>query len=89
MQTIWKFKVPPGPLLLPRSMTVLSVALVDNEMFVWALAPKTPNASPEKQEVRTYNTGATIPDDPGRFLGTVRTTNGIVWHAFVADSEER
>jgi hypothetical protein len=72
----------------------LSVGVQEGVMVVWGLVRPTvepeqhsDNAGPRRLIVA--NTGAVIPDFPdgARFLGTVTTDNGIVWHIWDGDAE--
>lgn len=69
---------------LPVESEPFSVGLQGDLMQVWALCP------PEIEEMEdvefvVVNTGDTIPFPPlSIFLGTVTTTNGIVWHVWWA-----
>jgi hypothetical protein len=90
-KTIWEFAIG-GPRLhadfaLPEGAEELSAQWQDGAGIVlWALC------NPEhKMEVRRYliyGTGWTIPDMPGRYVGTVQAPDGLVWHVFKAEREQ-
>jgi hypothetical protein len=96
---IWKFALPmPDPngrsfVDMPAEVEPLSVAQQGDEMVVWAVCD--PDAPPEEgytahgpRRFIVVNTGDVISSLPGgaRFLGTVTSDNGIVWHVWDGDA---
>lgn len=78
---------------LPASARPLSVGLQGDEMVVWALCDPEQEAELHMQVTgpRRFivaNTGDEIPGFPegARFLGTLTTDNGIVWHVWDGDA---
>ena len=97
---VWKFPLPMPDergrvfIDMPAVVEPLSVGLQDDEMFVWALV--CPDAVPEPYEENhgprrfiVANTGSEIADFPegASFLGTVTTSNRMVWHVWDGDAE--
>lgn len=95
---VWKFTLTaPGPtgrvfVDMPPTARSLSVGLQGGEMVVWALCDPDqereldiPASGPRRFIVA--NTGQVIPGFPtgARFLGTLTTDNGIVWHVWDGD----
>lgn len=85
MNTVWKF-VMPSPICaisMPVDAQILSVAEQDNHLCVWALC--SPDAPIADRRFAAINTGVPAPTDmQSRFIGTVQTRHGIVWHIFEA-----
>ena len=96
---VWKFAVPMPDedgrsfVDMPLAVEPLSVGLQDDALFVWALVqPGEHEPHEEANGPRQFivaNTGMEIPRFPegARFLGTVTTSNGIVWHVLDGDAE--
>lgn len=95
----WKFTLsPPGPtgrvfIDMPASARPFSAGLQDGEIVVWALCDPEQEVEPGMQasgprRFIVANTGAEIPGFPdgARFLGTLTTVNGIVWHVWDGDA---
>ena len=97
---VWKFELPMPNATgrsfvdMPAHVEPLSVGLQDGTMVVWALVD--PWAGTDEDELPTgprrfivANTGAGVPGFPdgARFLGTLTTDNGIVWHVWDGDAE--
>jgi hypothetical protein len=79
---------------VPTDAEILSVGLQNDQMVVWALSD--PDYEPEEGyeavgmvRLIVANTGQEIPGFPegARFLGTVTTSNGTVWHVWDGDAE--
>jgi len=101
MSTIWKAQLSildRQTVLLPNGCTPLSVQFQSNEtLCMWLLVPD-PNAERLAQTVGIYGTGHSIPDDAGRYVGTVQgglfvkhnalgravRNEQFVWHVFWA-----
>ena len=75
---------------MPEGAKVLSVAErgeFGNRLDVWALVD--PDAPMRERRFRVVGTGHPFPDaDECRFVGTVRTLRGFVWHVFEAEAGE-
>jgi hypothetical protein len=78
---------------MPASARPISVGLQGDQMVVWALCDPEQETELDMQVTgpRRFivtNTGQEIPGFPdgGRFLGTVTSDNGIVWHVWDADA---
>jgi len=67
---------------VPDSAEILSVGLQGDSMVVWALVRDDEMTGARRLIV--CNTGEQVPGFPedARFIGTVTTANGIVWHVF-------
>jgi len=93
--TVWKFKVYPPEddgrsfIDLPVRTVLLSVGIQDDDvMVVWGWVPRPDDERIERRRLIVVNTGMDIRDFRGdlpyggKFLGTVTTSNGIVWHVW-------
>lgn len=98
-ERVWKFTLtePGGTgrvfVDMPATACPISVGLQDGEMVVWALCDPDQGAEFGMQATgpRRFivaNTGQPIPGFPdgARFLGTLTTDNGIVWHVWDGDA---
>jgi hypothetical protein len=96
-RVVWKFPIPlpekTGRAFIdvPVSSEFLSVGLQgEDEPFVWALVDPVAadEIPPEMRRLVVANTGGNVPEFPvsARFLGTVTTSNGIVWHVWDGDA---
>lgn len=66
---------------MPWSAEPLTVGLQGDTMVVWASSFDT--FTSKHRDFLVVNTGAKIPiPDEARWLATVTTSNGIVWHVF-------
>lgn len=88
---VWKFdlKVTDFVVLqLPEGAKVLSVAErgeFGNRLDVWALVDT--DAPMRERRFRVVGTGDPFPDAAAcRFVGTVKTRIGLVWHVFEAEA---
>jgi hypothetical protein len=83
---ILKYKVPePNEygsvcISMPDHSLLLSVGLQNDQMVLWALVDESTFETGKKFIV--LNTGSKITSYIGKFIGTVTTSNGIVWHVF-------
>lgn len=99
-RSVWKFPLTePGStgrvfVDMPGNAELLSVALQGDQLVVWALVD--PDHAPEPgyeptgpRRLIVANTGQHVPGFPegAKFLGTVTTDNGIVWHVWDGDYE--
>lgn len=87
MFQVWKFElvVAEAPVVqLPEGAKVLSVAERGDSgsgLEVWALVNT--EAPMRKRRLRVVGTGHPFPDaEECRFVGTVKTRVGLVWHLF-------
>lgn len=83
MKTIWKAPLNlDGVVYLPANARVLSVQMQNNEPMVWALVD-TDVKSKENMRLNIYGTGHSLPENPGRFIGSIQSTSGLfVFHVF-------
>lgn len=99
-RVVWKYEIPePTPtgrsfVDLPADAEPLSIGLQGDVFVLWALV--TPGREPEDGMAATgprrlivANTGREIPGFPdgARFLGSVTTATGVVWHVWDGDAE--
>jgi hypothetical protein len=97
--TILKYEIADPPSVITGRVSVdmdatarpFSVAIVDDEtIVVWALVSDDPAVNPltVPRTLRVANTGQSMPDvsTTARFLGTVVTRHGIVWHIWDEDA---
>ena len=92
---VWKFPVPrpnnTGRAFIdvPSFAEFLSVGIQNDEIVVWALVvPPRPGDALTMRRLIVANTGMDVPGFPegARFLGTVTSSNGIVWHVWDGDA---
>jgi hypothetical protein len=87
MDAVWKFPLlvdSPTTVKAPKGARPLSVGLDGNgTLCVWMMA----NTDRPAVHVtfNVYGTGEEIKGHPGRFLGSVTTRGGLVWHIFESD----
>lgn len=89
---VWKFPIAMPDergrsfVKIPNEAELLTVGLQNDQMFVWALTYSMDE--PHTHRLIVANTGMSIPEFPpsARFLGTVMTSNGIVWHVWDGDA---
>jgi len=78
---------------LPYGAIPLSVGIQGDTMVLWALLTDeelpTDSAAEGPHRLIVANTGDFIPKFPdgARFLGTITSDNGIVWHVWDGDAE--
>ncbi len=97
---VWKFTLPAPNATgrsfvdMPADSEPLSVALQGDRMVLWALVDPdfTPAEGYDPRGPRRFivaNTGGDIPGFPrgAKFLGTLTSDNGIVWHVWDGDAE--
>ncbi len=86
MNVIHKFPIFLGTqlLMLPQGSNVLAVGSQGPQLVLWALA--NPSAPLEQIKVTVVWTGQPVREDAGRFIGTVATDDGLVWHVFVSET---
>ena len=78
---VWKFAIgdPESPISLPRGAEILSVAVQRGVVCLWALVD--PEQPREDRHLVVAGTGQDVPDERGRFLGTVLLADGdLVFH---------
>lgn len=82
---IYKYQIPKpnyeniALISLPENAEPLSVGMQNDEMVLWARVPHEHAQSVEISFI-VVNTGNKYPYSMGRFLGTVISTTGVVWH---------
>jgi hypothetical protein len=85
-RTIWKYDLPSvlsdDPMvMMPDGADVLCVQVQDGFPRVWALVD--PDAARVAHRFRVYGTGHSLPNEPGRYIGTWQAAGGMfVWHLF-------
>ncbi len=94
--TVWKFPLPRPTstgrsfIDMPVATRILSVGIQDDALVVWALVDPSPEKQPgSPRRFIVANTGVEIPGFPegARFLGTVTSSTGVVWHVWDGDAE--
>lgn len=81
-QTIWKFPLEitgVQEVRLPRGAKIISVANQNGVICLWAMVA--PDSPLEPRIIFIYGTGHPLPEDSGRFLGSV-LQDPFVWHVF-------
>jgi hypothetical protein len=96
---VWKFTVEMPDdrwrsfVTLPYGAVPISVGLQGATMVLWALVTDeevpSDSAAEGPHRLIVANTGGEIPHFPdgARFLGTITSANGIVWHVWDGDAE--
>jgi len=87
MKTIWKYKLEVAgkqEIEIPHGSEVLSLAVQNNDPYIWVLVPDTGVTVKETLVVVTYATGQKIPQPVYRdhFLGTYQLSGKQVFHVF-------
>lgn len=89
MKTIFKYPLNVGhnDVRMPATAQVLCVQAQRNVITLWAEVPVANGQGYEPEnETRTfvvYGTGRPIPNNPGRYIGTVQQLAGeLVWHVY-------
>lgn len=92
MKQIWKYNLQERAETLvhaPESWEPLHLAYQSQGLIrtpvVWAKVETRDPLIPRR--IRCYGTGWNIPDDPGRYLGTLQDPDGLVFHYFEAKTE--
>jgi len=84
MRKIYKYQVAVSPdpqvLMMPRGYEILSFGEQGGNLFIWAVVD--PSAPLVDANILVIGTGWEYDDDPCRFIGTVLTKSGFVWHCF-------
>ncbi len=84
MKSIWKFQLDVTDrqvLCVPKGMKILSVRTQRETPCLWALVD--PDAKSVPLTIYVYGTGHPVPDNPGRFIGTVFLSGrSLVFHVF-------
>lgn len=86
---IYKYEIPIpnedgiSEVLLPVDAYPVSVGLQNDRFFLWA---RTDGVSVIKNKVSfiVINTGRDYPYSEGRFIGTVISSTGVVWHVLLS-----
>lgn len=81
---IWKFSLNVTDeqiVPMPKGSEILTVQIQQGRINLWARCSET--APKEDVRICIYGTGHTVPDNPGKYLGTVQHLNGdLVWHVY-------
>jgi hypothetical protein len=84
MITIYKFALTDAltqPLSLPIGAEILKIATQGSLLCVWVMLDNEKEI--EVREITRIGTGWEITEEPGRYIGTITTDNGIfTWHFF-------
>lgn len=95
---VWKFDIGVPDthcrswVFLPDGAQPISVGLQEDAMVLWALVPDdawdNDTLDEHRHRLIVANTGAVIASFPeaAKFLGTLTTDNGIVWHIWDGDA---
>lgn len=76
---VYKYPLAPVTIIsLPWNAQPLSVGLQDDVLVLWVLLD--PNEETTNRRFVALNTGTSFELGSVSFIGTVQTTNGIVWH---------
>jgi len=88
MKTIYKFPLRPGVTehVMPADAEILTVQVQRGDPQIWVrLDPSAPGV---KVTLSTYGTGHTMPDDPGKYVGTFQLEDlGLVFHVYETSRE--
>lgn len=88
MQTIYKYPlriVDKQPLTLPKGAQPLTVAIVANELVLYAQVDPLEQTK-YQHTVRIFGTGHPIEETAGRYIGTGVMSDGLVWHVYLTES---
>lgn len=83
MKVIYKYPLnitPKQSVTLYEDTEILSITPKYGGVFMWACHETDMPA--KSVEISMYGTGHKIPDDPGKYIGTVHLDNGLVFHYF-------
>ncbi len=84
---IWKYTLEPGPTVIevPINARILDVQTQHEDPQLWLLVD--PTNEKVKREFTIYDTGFTMPDYPGEYVGTFQLNGGgLVFHVFETTS---
>jgi hypothetical protein len=84
MKKIFKYTLylcPKTEVYMPRGAKVLTVQLQGETIQLWALVDESKDS--ELRIFNIYGTGHLMPDNPGKYIGTVQI-DSLVWHIFDA-----
>ena len=82
---IWKYELSRASMSTtistPTNSKILTVQVQKGVPVVWVLCSE--ELSEEDHEIVIYKTGHSVPDEPGRYIGTFQMCDGLViFHAF-------
>jgi hypothetical protein len=84
MKTIWKWNIAVTDrqtVNIPEGGEILDVQVQGASMCIWVLV--NPDAQAKPRTLYVYGTGHTLPDYPGRYVGTFQIAKGsLVFHLF-------
>lgn len=85
MKKIFKYNLQTGvkTVMIPEGSEILCVKRQLNEPVMYALVD--PDKPERPIQVCVYGTGHPIPDDNGRYIGTIMVHGIICWHIFVIE----
>ena len=81
---IWKFGINAATISIdmPKGAQPLCVQVQRDVPCIWAIV--NPSAEMEKVKVEIYGTGHTMPENPGKYIGTFQVSGGVyVFHVFI------
>jgi hypothetical protein len=79
MQSVWKFVVDEGPVLIPKNAKILAIHEQYPSICIWALVD--PFAEKELRDFVVISTGSHFAQF-GPYIGTVFTRGDLVYHVF-------
>lgn len=90
MKTIWKFELPSGGITkMPANAEVLCVQSQNGNPCLWALV-NSDEPMVEMRYFKVYGTGHSIPENPGKYIGTFQLQSGaFVFHVFEPDGNAK
>jgi hypothetical protein len=83
MKTIWKYSMmtPECDFEMPKGAQILCVQVQNEIPQIWALVD--PGLDRNTRRFRTYGTGHDIPENPGKYIGTIQMYRGrLMFHVF-------
>jgi len=81
---IWKYPLrvtDSQTITIPKGSEILSVQEQAGNPTLWVLVDDR-LVTYSRRTFRIYGTGHALPEDPGKFIGTVQLNNARVWHVF-------
>ena len=82
-KAIWKFTLSESEkqFSMPTGARILSADEQHGQVCIWAEVD--PAMDPEDRRFSVYGTGHGLPDNPGRFIGTVKLASGaFIMHVY-------
>jgi hypothetical protein len=81
VKAVWKYELSPETAVrMPQEAKVLTVQTQSGKPCLWAeVDPARPTVL---RRFATYGTSHTMPDEPGRYIGTFQLETGFVFHVY-------